>query len=216
MRLRVNTLLVCCILLTVATAMLLASGGINQLITTPNDLRLQSAGYGELTLLLILVFVTWTGLIKSDWKAWFVILAIALLWEYPIFARDYVKHYGLALPIGMIRELAFIGSDDKTYIQILLGIYGCFLTLAALALSALSVFLCKCKEVRLDRRFVLATVSILVVLLSSVVWARLHESSIPPEELSTFIALPPPPPPSFHETNSALPLWDVSACSCPK
>lgn len=216
MRVRVNTLLVCCVLLTIATAMLLASGGITYLINAPNDLSLQSAGYGELTLLLIVVFVTWTGLIRSDWKAWFLILAIALLWEYPIFARLYVKHYGLALPVGILRELAFIEIDSRPYIQVLLGIYGCFLTLGALALSALSVFWGKGKDVKLYRRSVLAGMSILVVLLVALAWERLHESSIPPGELGTFIALPPSPPSSFQETKSALPRCDPSVCGCPK
>ena len=226
MRVRVNTPLVSCILLTIATAMLLPSSGINYLINKRNDGIAQSAGYGELTMLLILIFVTWTGLIKSDWKAWVTILAMALLWEYPVLARLYVKHYGLSLPLGVVRELAFIGTDSRSYIQVLLGIYGCFLTFAALTLSAISVFSGKGKEVKVGRGFVLSSVSILLVLLFVGVWVRLREGSIPQQELNTFIVAPPAPetvqlmttpmPGPLRQPKANLPICDPSVCTCEK
>ena len=216
MRVRVNTLLVSCILLTIATVMMLVSAGIKSLINTPNNLVVQSAGYGALAMIVIVVFVTWTGLVKSDWRAWVVIAVVSFLWEYPIFAHLYVKHYGLALPIGILHELVFIGTDSKAYIEELLGIFGCFLSLLALALSAIAVFGGKGKEVNVGRGLILTSVAVVVVLLAAGAWERLHETSISREELKIFMVLPPPPPPPLPEPTLKLPTCDPLICNCAK
>ena len=214
MRVRVNTLLISCVLLTISTAMVTLSSGIKNLINTPNGSVVQSAGYGALAMMAIIVFVTWTGLIKSDWKAWTVILIIALLWEYPILAGLYVKHCGLAFPVAMFHELVFIGTESTAYIQILLGIFGCFLTLLALGLSAIAVFSNKGKEINAGRGLILTSVVIVVVLLAAGAWERLRETPLPLDELYSFIVLPPPPPPPGK--NVSLPICDSSMCSCSK
>jgi hypothetical protein len=214
MRVRVNTLLVSCILLTIATGMQLPSAGIIVFINTPNDFRIQSAGYGALAIIVVLVFVTWTGLFKSDRRAWFIILVIALIWEYPIFPRLYFKHFGLSFPLGVVEDLAFIGMRDTVDLELLSGIYGFLMTIAALALAARPVFWSK--GVWLGRRAVTAIMALLTLLLVVGTWVRLRESAIPPRLLNTFMVPLPAPPQPLPQQRPTLPNCDPSVCNCPK
>ncbi len=208
MRVRADSAVIASVLFTIALLCLIPASVANAL-TGRNKTALATldAGFREverltgdlgvvcLAMILIGLTVTWTGYIKHDRSAWFVMFVLAWAWVFPLFVLPwFTAHWVVSVPeflYSAIHESAIPRFAVESVLIFLLMVVALLLPLRAFFGRSTAA----AARATSPKLIVGSVVALLVLVIAMLVWVHTRVYEIPPEMLKSWEQTPPPPPP---------------------
>jgi hypothetical protein len=156
---------------------------------------MRDLGIAGLTIIFIGLIVTWTGYVRRVRSAWFVMFVVVWGWAFPLWVLPAVRYRAITLSEWIYTAIHQSGISRTAAEAVLIF---CIMVIALL-LPIRSFFLPRKSEPSdhgPSPKFIgISVVTLLVLVITLLVWVHTPVYEIPPEMLRLWQQMPPPPPP---------------------